>query len=78
MCVGNMMVVSRLAANVYVACQDNLDDFRHISEEVLSLQAIVNMAVPYFETPLSDNDQQLGQEILKGCQSALEDSSSLS
>lgn len=77
MCVGNIMAVSRLATKVYLACKDTPDDFRHISEEVMSLQAIVNMAVPYFETPLSDNDKQLGQEVLRGCQSALEDLNSL-
>ena len=76
--IGDIAAISKLATKVYAAYKDAPDDYRHISEEVMSLQIITNMAVQHFEsTTLSDNDRQLGQKVSKGCQSVLEDLNSL-
>ena len=70
--VGNIAAISKLAVKVYTAYKDAPNDYRHISEEVISLQTILNTAVQHFESiTLSDNDRQLGQGVLKGCQSVL-------
>ena len=78
--VGDIIAISRLALKVHSAYEDAPENYRHISEreEVRSLQIMINKAVKHFEsTALSDNDRQEGQEILKGCQSVLEDLESL-
>ena len=76
--VGDFAATSKLAAKVYAAYKDAPSDYRHIAEEVMSLQIIIKMAVQHFEsTTLSSNDRQLGQKVLNGCQSILEDLSSL-
>ena len=76
--VGDFAATSKLAAKVYAAYKDGPSDYRHISEEVMSLQIIIKMAIQHFEhTTLSSNDQQLGQKVLNGCQSILEDLNSL-
>lgn len=72
--VGDFVAISKLVAKVSAACEDAPSDYRHFSKEVMSLQAIINMAVKHFEsTTFSGSDQQLGQEILERCQSVLED-----
>ena len=72
--VGDIMAISQLAIKVHTACKDAPDEYRHLSEEVFSLQIIIDQAVQYFEsTPLNDKDRRLGQRVLKGCQSVLED-----
>ena len=74
----NIVAISQLAERVYATYKDAQGDFRHISEEIMPLQAIINMAVQHFErATFSDNDRQLGQEVLKGCHSILEDLNSL-
>ena len=76
--IGNIIATSKLAAKVYAAYKDTPDDYKHISEEIMSLQVIINTAVQHFEsTTPSGSDRQLGQEVLKGCQSVLEDLDSL-
>lgn len=63
-----------MAAKVYIAYQDASDNYRHISEEVISLHVPINIAIRHFKsTTFSDNDQLLGQEMLQGCQGVLED-----
>ena len=70
---GNIVSISGLAVKVYTAYKDAPDDYRHISDEVGSLQIIINKAARYFEgTTIDDDTQQEGQEILRGCQSVLE------
>ena len=76
--VGDILAISQLALQVYGAYKDAPKNYRHIVEEVMSLQIIINKAVQHFESPtLSNNDRQLGQEVLKGCRSVLEDLNSL-
>ena len=72
------MAISKLATKVYTAYKDAPNDYKHVAEEVKSLQIIINQAAQHFESSnLSDNSQQDGQEVLKGCQSVLVDLSSL-
>ena len=76
--VGDIVAISRLAVKVYTAYKDAPDDYKHISDEVKSLQIIINKAVQHFErTTLSNQNWQEGQEVLKGCQNVLEDLNSL-
>ena len=76
--VGDIATISALVSKVYTAYKDAPDNYRHISEEVRSLQILISKAARYVENPtLSDNDWQEGQEVLKGCQSILEDLNSL-
>ena len=78
---GDIMAISKLASKVYTAYtayKDAPSDYKHVAEEVKSLQIIINTAAQHFESPaLSDNNRQDGQEVLKGCQSILEDLNSL-
>ena len=76
--VGDIIAISQLALKVHSAYKDAPDNYRHISEEVKSLQIIINKAAKHFKgTTLSGEDRQEGQEVLKGCQSVLEDLNSL-
>lgn len=76
--VGDIIAISRLAIKVHTFYKDAPKNYRHISEEVKSLEIIINKAVQHFEsTALSDNDRQEGWEVLKGCESVLLDLSSL-
>ena len=76
--VGDILTISGLAAQVYSAYKDAPDDYKHISMEVKSLQAIVDEARKYFDnTILSNSKRQEGKEALQGCQSVLEDLNSL-
>ena len=76
--VGDIMAISKLASKVYTAYKDAPNDYKHVAEEVKSLQIIINTAAQHFEsTTLSGNNRQDGQEVLKGCQSVLEDLNSL-
>ena len=43
--VGDILAISGLAVKVYTAYKDAPDDYRHISDEVESLQAIIDKAV---------------------------------
>ena len=76
--VGDIIAISGLALKVYAAYKDAPDDYRHILDEVESLQIIINKAARHFESPtLNDNTRQEGQKVLKGCQNVLEDLNSL-
>ena len=76
--VGDIIAISKLAAKVNAAYKAAPTDYRYISEEVMSLQIIINMAVQHFEsTTFSNNDRKLGQKVLKDCQTVLEDLNSL-
>ena len=76
--VGDIIAISQLAVKVYGAYKDAPTNYRHISEEVKSLEIRINKAKQLFKSStLSDNDRQEGQEVLKGCQSILEDLNSL-
>ena len=72
--VGDIMAISGLAVKVYTAYKDAPGDYRNISDEVKSLDIIINNAGQHFQsTNLSDNKRQEGQEVLRGCQRVLED-----
>ena len=76
--VGDIITISRLAAKVYTAYKDAPDDYRHISDEVESLQILIDKAARHFQsTTLDNNSQQEGQKALKGCKNVLEDLNSL-
>ena len=70
----DIMAISGLAIKVYTAYKDAPGDYRNISDEVKSLDIIINNAAQHFKsTTLSDNKRQEGQEVLRGCQRVLED-----
>ena len=76
--VGDIIAISKLAAKVNAAYKDAPEDYRHISEDVMSLQTILTMVIQHFEsTTFGDNHWQECQEVLKSCESVLEDLNSL-
>ena len=76
--VGDMMAISGLAVKVYTAYKDAPDDYRNISDEVVSLHIIINKAARHFEsTTLSHDEQQEGLKVLKGCENVLKELDSL-
>ena len=76
--VGDIIAISQLAVKVHAAYKNAPNHYKHISEEVRSLQIRINRAVQLFKsTSLSDSDREEGLEVLKGCQSILEDLNSL-
>ena len=75
---GDFIAISKLAITVYTAYKDAPKDYQNIAEEVKSLQIMINKAAQHTKsTALSHNDLQEGQEVLRGCQSVLEDLNSL-
>ena len=74
----DIIAISKLAIRVYTAYQDAPGEYKNISEEVRSLQIVVDGAIHYFEGgTLSDSKRHEGQKVLQGCQSVLEDLGSL-
>ena len=75
---GDIIAISQLAIKVYTAYKEAPDDYQHISDEVKSLQILIDKAAPHFaRTTLNNNSRQEGQQALKGCKDILEDLSSL-
>ena len=75
---GDIFTISGLAVKVYTAYKDAPDDYRNISDEVESLQILIDKAARHFKSTTLDNDsRQEGQKALKGCKSILEDLNSL-
>ena len=68
--VGDIVAISGLALQVYTAYKDAPDNYKHISDEVKSLQVIIHNSARHFE---GNDNLQKGQEVLKGCQNVLED-----
>ena len=53
-------------------------DYRHISEEVEELRILIDKVARHFRgKTMSSNDRHYGENIVKGCQSVLEDLNSL-
>ena len=76
--VGDIIALSRLAVEVHTAYKNGPKNYRHICEEVKSLQPMINKAEHHFKSPtLTDNNRHQGQEVLSGCRSVLEDMNSL-
>ena len=72
--VGDIMAISGLALKVCTAYKDAPSDYRDISDEVESLDIILNKAAHHFESAtLSDSSRQEGQKVLRGCQNVLKD-----
>ena len=75
---GDIITISQLAVTVYTAYKDAPDDYKNISDEVESLQILVDKAARHFKsTALDNSSRQEGQKALKGCKSVLEDLNSL-
>ena len=75
---GGIATISTLAVKVYTAYKNAPENYRHISEEVESLQILINKAIQLIKgTTLRDNDRQEGQKVLKGCYGVLKDLNSL-
>lgn len=48
--VGDILTVSKLAVTVYTAYKDAPNDYKHIAEEVKSLQIMINKAAQHFKS----------------------------
>ena len=73
-CVRNIIATSGLAVRVYTAYKDAPDGYRHISEDVATLQTLIGKAAQHFKgTTISSDDRHDGQKTLKDCQSVLQD-----
>ena len=71
--VGDIIAISRLAVRVCTAYRDAPEDYKHISNEVKSLQILIDKAAPYFNSAtMNNNSQQEGQQALQGCKDVLE------
>ena len=76
--VGDVIAISQLAIKVYTAYKDAPDIYGHIADEVAGLQVLIDKVEQHFKSAaISSNDRHNGQKVLKGCQSILEDLSSL-
>ena len=77
--VDDVVAISGLVRNIYMADKDaHPHDCRNISDEVKSLQILIDKAAPYFEsTTLESNSRQEGQRALMGCKDVLEDLTSV-
>ena len=76
--IDDIIVISGLAIRVQAAYKDAPDDYRHISEEVEVLQALISKVAQHFKGTTINSDNRLdGQKVLRGCQSVLEDLNSL-
>ena len=67
-------VISGLAIKTSIAYKYAPHAYRHISEDVAALKLLIDRVSPHFKrTIISSNDRHYGQEVLKSCQSVLED-----
>ena len=75
---GNIIAISGLAIRVHTAYKDAGDDYRPIFEEVATLQTLIDQVAQHFKsTTISSDNHLYGQNVLKGCQSVLQDLNSL-
>lgn len=75
---GDITAISELAIEAYTAYKHAPDDHRHISEEVLVLQTLINKVAQHFKgTTISNSDRHHGQDVLMGSQGVLKDLISL-
>lgn len=76
--VGNFIAVSGLAVRATTAYQDAPDGYGYISEEVTTLQILIDNVAQHFKsTPFNSDDRLDGQKVLRSCQRVLEDLNSL-
>lgn len=72
--VSDVIAISRLAWKLYVNCKDDLDRFRIISLEVLSLHAVLREFGHNLKGQTLQTSQQVGLErVIEGCQAVLKD-----
>ena len=72
-CVRDIIVISGLAVQVYIAYRDT-PDYRFISKDIAALRVLIDKAAQLSKsTKISNDDHHYGQKVLKGCQGALED-----
>ena len=73
-CVHDIIAITGLAVRISIAYKDASNDYRHISEEVAALKLLVDKVAPHFQsTPISREDYEYGEKVLKDCQGVLED-----
>ena len=71
---GDIVAVGTLAWNVYKSCKGAPGSFNDISNEVLSLHAVLKEAdETIFKSPLPPQSQARLKTIYEGCQSVLSD-----
>ena len=72
--IGDFLVVSKLAWDVYTAYKDAPGDFRNISDEIKSLHIIINRDKDKLQDKILNSDEQMElREILQGCTNVLGD-----
>ena len=77
-CVRDIIATSGLAVRVYRAYKDAPNDARHISEEVATLQILIDKVAQHFKSStLGSDNHHDGRQVLQGCQSVLRDLYSL-
>ena len=77
-CVRDIIAISGQAVRAHIAYKDAPDGYRHISEHIAALQVLIDKVAQLLKgTTISSDDRLDGQKILKGCQSVLQDLSSL-
>ena len=75
---GDIIAISKLAATVITAYKDAPGDYRDISDEVKSLEIMIDDAKEHFGgTILSEKKRNAGKVVLKGCEGVLADLNSL-
>lgn len=75
---GDFISILALAIKVHTAYEDAPDDYRHISEEVLTLRTLIDKTAQHFKSNSITHDYLYdGLKALKGCQSVLENLNSL-
>ena len=73
----NPIAISALAIKVHAAYKDALNDYGHISDELMELRTLINRVAQHFKsTTISGHDFHSAQKIL-GCLGVLEDINTL-
>lgn len=72
--VSDFIVLGQLAWRVYKSCKDAPDGFKNVSQEVLSLHAVLKEVEETFsQATLSAAQQSRHRTVGNGCRSVLED-----
>ena len=73
-CVHDIIAITGLAVRVSIAYKDAQVDYRNISEKVAALKLLIDKAAPHFKSmSISLEEYHHGEQVLKDCQSVLED-----
>ena len=72
--VRDTIVVSGLAVRVHIAYKDAPNGYKHISEDVAALQALIDKVARHLKsTNIRSEDHPYGQKLWNSCQTVLED-----